>query len=93
MRVINGTALLVHPFSSDWYVGGSVLEIRRIRGRELHKRHQWTPRFTVVEILTGIMSTRNLEQIFATQSEAETYAHHAARQWIDNGRPGLDVKP
>ena len=22
---INGTALLVHPFSSDWYVGGSVL--------------------------------------------------------------------
>ena len=57
------------------------------------EQHQWTPRFTVVEILTGIMSTRNLEQIFATQSEAETCAHYAARQWIDNGRPGLDVKP
>ena len=57
------------------------------------EQRQWTPRFTVIEILTGIMSTRNLDQIFATQSEAETYAHHAARQWIDNGRPGLDVKP
>jgi hypothetical protein len=22
---IEGTALMVHPFSSDWYVGGSVL--------------------------------------------------------------------
>jgi len=22
---INGTALLVHPFTRDWYVGGSVL--------------------------------------------------------------------
>jgi hypothetical protein len=22
---INGTALLVHPFSPDWYIGGSVL--------------------------------------------------------------------
>jgi hypothetical protein len=23
--LINGSALLVHPFSPDWYVGGSVL--------------------------------------------------------------------
>ena len=50
--------------------------------------------YGVIEILTGIISTRTLvEQIFATQSEAETCAHYAARQWIDNGRPGLDVKP
>jgi len=58
------------------------------------EQHQWTPRFMVIEILTGIISTRTLvEQIFATQSEAETCAHYAARQWIDNGRPGLDVNP
>jgi len=86
----------------------AVLEIRRIveesytkdgiqfnisSSAEETEQHQWTPKFMVIEILTGIISTRTLEQIFATQSEAETYAHHAARQWIDNGRPGLDVKP
>jgi hypothetical protein len=26
---IEGSALLVHPFSPDWYVGGSVLVLRR----------------------------------------------------------------
>jgi hypothetical protein len=46
---IKGSALMVHPFRPDWYVGGSVLvpgrsssivEIGRFSGSAVHRQHQ-----------------------------------------------------
>ena len=47
---INGSALMVHPFSPDWYVGGSVLVPGRsssiveigLSASAVHREHQRT---------------------------------------------------
>jgi hypothetical protein len=43
---IEGTALLIHPFSPDWHVGGSVLKPGRLSSIVEIVRFE-VPRFTV----------------------------------------------